>query len=471
MKKYTILFLLLLPSLLLAQNISLTKGVITENIGINDSLKESFSVYLPTTFDMSKKWPIVFVFDMEGKGKQALSMFKDAAEQEGYVLATSNNTNDSLPLSRNILIANRFLNAANDLLPLQKERTYSAGFSDAARFASIIPNFIKGLEGVISAGASMGNMEILSAKNPFYFVGIVGREDYNFIDMLETRKVLDKLKFPNQLLLFDGGHEWPSTDMIANAMNILTLSAMLKGQVPKDEEMVSSTYKKSLTAANTFFSNEKPLLAEHQLSEMLRVYGPWMKLDSLKDIQKQLRKTSAFKTNRRNQNNVLLKERFTKEDYLYFLEEDVMTYNYNNLGWWKYQMDELDKGDKSLNIYSKQMSSRLRGYLNALIADTIDMIATDEKFIDMEALTFLYMLKTVTEPQNFAYYLKIISNSAEVEDYGTAFFYLEELLKKGYKNKEELYALDHTALFRITPGFNTLVEKYLNNARYDIIVD
>jgi hypothetical protein len=471
MNKNAILFLFLLPSMLLAQKISLVKGAITENVVVNDSLQETFSVYLPTTFDTTKTWPIVFVFDMEGKGKQALSMFKDAAEQEGYVLATSNNTNDTLSLSRNILIANRFLNAAYDLLPLQKERVYTAGFSNAARFASIIPNFIKGIKGVVSCGAAVGNMEILSSKNPFYFVGIVGREDYNFIDMLETRKVLDRLKFPNQLLLFDGGHEWPSTSLITNALRVLTLSAMAKGKIPKDKKMTAASYNRSLIAANTLFSDEKPLLAEHELSEMIRIYNPLMELDSLNSIRKQVRKTSSFRTKRRNQNSVFLKESFTKEDYVYFLEEDVMTYNYNNLGWWIYQMDELDKLGKSTSLYNKQMSHRLRGYVNALIEDTIDMITSDDKVLDVEALTFLYMLKTATEPQNFVYYLNVISNSAEVEDYGTALFYLEELLKNGYKNKKELYALEHTALLRITPEFNTLVEKYLNSARYDIMVD
>lgn len=470
MKKNAILFLFLLPGILLAQKVNLVKGAITENIVVNDSLNESFSVYVPSFFDVSKNWPMVFVFDMHGKGKQTLSMFRAAAEKEGYVLATSNNTSDTLSLSKNILIANRFFNAAYDLLPLEKERTYTAGFSDAARFASIVPNFVKGIKGVISIGAAVGSMDILSAKNPFYFVGIVGREDYNFIDMLETRKVLDRLKFPNRLLLFDGSHEWPSTDVIANVLHMLTLSAMAKGEFPKDEQMITASYKESLTEANNLFSSQKPLLAEHKLSEMIRIYAPLMKLDSLRDIRKQLRKTSLFKTNRRNQNNVLLKEGFSKEDYVYFLEEDVMTYNYNNLGWWNYQMEELDKLSKSSNVYNQQMSQRLRGYLNALIEDTIDMIS-DEKLLDMEALTFLYMLKTVAEPENFTYYLKVISNSAKVEDYGTSLFYLEELLKNGYKNKDQLYAVEHTALLRITPEFNSLVQKYLDTSRYNITED
>lgn len=48
-------------------------------------------------------------------------------------------------------------------------------------------------------------------------------------------------------------------------------------------------------------------------------------------------------------------------------------------------------------------------------------------------------------------------------------FYLEELLKTGYNDKQELYALEDTALLRITPEFNELVYKYLKDARYDVI--
>lgn len=78
------------------------------------------------------------------------------------------------------------------------------------------------------------------------------------------------------------------------------------------------------------------------------------------------------------------------------------------------------------------------------------------------------MIKTITDPDDYSYYLKIISDSSRYEDFGTAIFYLEELLKKGYTDKEALYTLEYTALLRITPEFNKLVEKYLDEARYKI---
>lgn len=470
MKKYISLLLFLVPLVILAQELRLMKGTINDNIIVNDSLSETFAIYLPSSFETTKAWPIVFVFDMEGKAKQSLSMLKDAANQEGYVLASSNNISDTLNLSQNVLISSRMFKAVIDIIPVRINRSYTAGFSDGARFASILPTFLNGIKGVISCGASIGNIEILNSKNPFYFIGIVGREDYNYRAMLVDQKILDRLKFPNQLLVFDGGNDWPNNDKLADAMRIFTVHAMSTGDEPKNDSLIRTSYDEFLTEANTLFTLNKPILANYRLSTISRVFSPLLDLDSLKLTRKSLRRSNSFKTNNRNQNNYFLKETFTKEDYNYYLEEDIITYNYNNLGWWNYQMSELEKIEKSSNPFEKRMGKRLRSYINALIADNMDLIKS-EKVVDVEALNFLYMLKTIIEPKNFDNYMKIISYSATIEDYGTALFYLEELLKNGFKNKPKLYELENTALLRITPEFNELVEKYLKESRYDLIKD
>ncbi|WP_289644451.1 alpha/beta hydrolase [Maribacter aestuarii] len=470
MKRNTSLIVFLLPILLVAQELRLTKGTITDDIVVNDSLSETMAIYLPSSFQITKAWPVLFVFDMEGKAKQSLSMFKDAAEQEGYVLVGSNAVNDTLTISQNVLITSRMFNTVVDMIPVLKKRVYTGGFSSGARFASILPTFIKDIEGVISCGAAIGNIEILNNKNPYYFIGIVGREDYNYRAMLVDQKILDKLRFPNQLLIFDGGHKWPNKDHIADAMRIFALHGMAKGMEAKNDSLITKSYNNFLAEANEMFTNDRPILANYRLSTVNRVFNPLLEVDSLKSTLRALKRSNSFRTKNREQNNYFLKETFTKEDYNYYLEEDIITYNYNNLGWWNYQMSELDKIEQSTNLFKRRMGKRLRGYLNALIADNIDLIKSGDK-VDFEALNFLYMLKTITEPTDYESYLKVISYSASIEDYGTAMFYLEELLKNGYKNKSELYALENTALFRITPEFNELVRKYLKESRYDLIED
>ncbi|MEZ4971461.1 MAG: alpha/beta hydrolase [Flavobacteriaceae bacterium] len=449
-----------------SQQITLKKGVVIDSIAIKDSIPESYSLYIPTNFEMDRNWPILFVFDMEGKGKQAIRMFTGAAEKHGYILAASNNVNDSLSTSQNILITGRMFNNVIDILPVQKNRIYSAGFDSGARFASVLPIFVKGIAGVISCGAVYPNMEILDTKNLFHFVGIVGKEDYAYPEMLAGKSLMGRLKFPNQLLIFNGGHVWPNSQYLGKAMEIFTLSAIGKGLLEKDEGYIKDTYAQNLEEINLLIGSNKLIQADNLLDEAISIYRVLKDVDSLKKIKRDLNKNKLFKTMARNGNNTLLKESFIKEDYVYYLEEDLATYNYNNLGWWIYQMGELKKYDNSKIEAEREMGKRLLGYVNALIEDNIDIVNSGNQ-IDQEALSLLWMMKTITDPTDYSYYLKIISNSAEMGDYGTSLFYLEELLKKGYRDKAELYRLENTALLRITPEFNEIVAKYLKDARYE----
>ncbi len=468
MKRILVLLVLGITFSSSAQQMALKKGVVIDGIKVNDSLPESYALFLPSNFDTSKKWPVVFIFDMDGRGKQVTGMFSRAGEQQGYILAASNNLRDSLSISQNVLIANRMFSSLLSLLPIAEKRIYMAGFSSGAQLASLIPTFIKGVGGVISCGATIANMDVLSSKNPFHYIGIVGDEDYNYQNMLNAAQFLDKLKFPNQLLIFEGGHEWPTTDYLSKAMEYLTVSAMGKGSVPKDKTFIDESFDRNLGDVSALITSNMPLRANHALEELMELYKPHKSIDSLKDSGKTLRKSKLFKTQNRNQNTIFFKENLIKDDYSYYLEEDILTYNYNNLGWWNYQMEELKKYDRSSNLFERKMGKRLKGYLNALIADNIDMLRAEE-VIDEEALNFLWMLKTITDPADYSFYLKIISYSAKNEDYGTSLFYLEELFKNGYTDKNELYALEGTALLRITPEFNAIVEKYLKSARYDIL--
>jgi len=446
------------------------KGRIIDSIRINDSISETYKLYLPKKFNGSGTWPIIFVFDMYGKNSQAMNIFKTAADEQGYLLASSNDISDTISISKNVLITSRMFREVATLFPINNNRIYTAGFSSGAKFAAIVPSFIKEVNGVISCGSFVPSVELLDEKNPFYFIGIVGNEDFNYPQMLQGRELLNKMKFPNDLMVFDGGDRWSDYSLIDKALKALTLSAMAKGNVGKDNEFVMQNYRKNFQEYIGLKSSGQSLLAYNLLNEIISIYRPHMEVDSLREEIKILKKANTYRAQRRNLNNVLLRESFIKEDYDYNLIEDLSTLNYNNLGWWNYQMEELKKYDKKTEPFERQMGKRLLGYLNALIEDNID-IELEYPVVNDEALSFLWMLKTITEPKAYTYYLKIISDSSKYEDFGTALFYLEELLKNGYKDKTHLYSLEHTALLRIMPEFNAIVNKYLKGSRYDAIIE
>ncbi len=464
MKKFLLVLTLLVATTGFAQQITLLKGKIQDSLMVNDSISESFALYLPKSFEVTKKWPVIFVFDMQGRGKQVTSMLASAAEKEGYVVAASNSVNDSLSISKNVLVASRVMSRVSELLPVDANRIYTAGFSGGARLASVLPSFISNIAGVMSCGAAITNVEVLNPRKPFHFIGIVGVQDYNYSEMLNSEKVLNRMKFPNQLLAYQGVANWPGQKYIVMALQAFTLSAMSKGTVVKDDAYVERAYAEHMFETNTLLA-DAPLLAQDRLWGVMEIFQPLKNIDSLRESSKTLRKTKLYRNQKRSRSAAMFKESLKKEDFAYYLEEDVLTYNYNNLGWWKYQLEVLDKYQKSTNRFEKNMGMRLEGYLNALIEDNLDLL-TQEKTEDLEAINFLYMLKTITDPKTVANYFSVISNSVALDDLGTALFYLEELLKTGYKDTEKIYNIDNTALLRITPEFNEIVEKYLKDARY-----
>jgi len=450
-----------------SQQMVLKKGKIMDSLLVHDSIPHTFSLYLPTTFTAHKKWPLVLVFDLKGRGRQALSMFAKAAETEGYILAAPK-LSDTIALSNNMIRTTNVLRKMVAVLPIHKERMYSAGNSEGAHFANLTPIFLKNIKGVVSIGAPIANRDMLSVKRPFHFIGMVKESNYNYTEMLDTGKFLDRYRFPNQILLFESEKKWPNNDYLQKALQLFTLAAMGKNIVAKDSGYIDNAYEKDLIKATRLKNSAKLLLAEQYLGEMMSMYGAHKNLDSLKLVQKDIRRTKLYRSLKRAENATLLKESILKEDYQYYLEEDVLTHNFNNLGWWNYQMTEINKFINGYNAHEKKMGKRLLGYVNALVEDNIDIVNA-KTLIDEDALAFLYMLKTILEPQNFDFYLKIISLSSKNEDFGTALFYLEEALKKGFKDMDRLYGLDHTALLRINPEFNKLVYKHLKNARYGII--
>jgi len=452
-----------------SQQMVLKKGEIIENLPLNDTTENTYSLFIPKKFSMDKKWPLLLVTDTKGEEKSALSMFVMAAEKEGYVLAAPK-LSDTLSLTKNMLVTSGTIKRITEMLPIHTDRIYAAGQDSGGQLASLVPILIKAVNGAISINASLANRELINMKEPFHFIAIVNKENYRYPYTLTDAKLLDQFKFPNQVLLYDGDGEWPGVAYLEKAMQLFTLDAMGRNRIPKDTLYMEKAFKKDIAHLNQLGKIGDLLWKEQYITEMMSMYRAMKNMDSLRSVQRDLRRSKEYKVMKRAENAAFLQENMLKEDYQYYMDEDLYTHNYNNLGWWKYQKTEIEKFIDGGKPFEKQMGHRLKGFVNALAEDNIS-IEMAEEVVDENALAFLYMLKTILEPGNYEYYLKTISLSAKNDDFGTSLFYLEELLKKGFKDKEKLYNIEHTALFRIMPEFNEMVSKYLDDARYHIKIE
>ena len=456
------------------KELRLKKGIILDSLQVRDTIPESFALYIPTQYKNTEAWPVIFVMDMKGRGKDALQKFRTAAEKHNYLLLASNNLSDSLTISQNILISTRLMKTATELFSIRKGHVYLAGFENGGKMAGITPFFIKGIGGVISLGAPL-NSELFMEFNGLYsrkkakfqLIGVVGREDHYYTTMLKGKKVLNAINIANDLLIHDGGRNLQSPKMVERAVARLSIAAMRKGQIEKDSTLVADSFEEEYEDYRELVEGKRYPEAEVMLNSIIEAYQTLISTDTLVKQRRVLRRDKNFKLQQRELKNLIFQEELTQRDYDYNLLQDLDALNYNNLGWWNYQMKKLGQYDNKPGIREKQMGKRLIAFLNALVEDNIDIELARPK-IDEEAVSLLWMIKTITDPTDFSYYLKIISDSSKYEDYGTAIFYLEELLKQGFTDKEALYALENTALLRIMPEFNKLVEKYLNEARYKL---
>ncbi|MDH3698733.1 MAG: alpha/beta hydrolase [Flavobacteriaceae bacterium] len=457
--RYFFLFISTVISLQ-AQTLTLKKGVILDSIPTVEVVTETYSLFLPSDFNTDRTWPLLLVFDMEGRSTQALRMFRKVAEEQGYILAGPDNVSDTLSIADNILVSDRLLTSIKSILPIASSRVYSAGFDSGGKMAGLAPLFIKGIQGVISCGAVFPNSELLSSTNRFHYIGIVGNEDYNYTDMIKARSSMNTLRFTNNLFVFKGGHQWPSSELLGRALSHFTIGAMSKKLIGKDEDLIAAAYTKDLRSFETLKNSGALLLAERHLNDMLTLYRPHLSIDSLRVLRKSLRKNKQFKTQQRLNTNYRFRETLLKDDYVYYLEEDVLTYNYNNLGWWTFQMEKLKTFANSPISEEQLMGKRLLGFANALVEDQVILSRAED---DPEAVLLLWMLKTITDPRDYSYYLKIIQETSLQEDFGTALFYLEEAFKNGFTDLDALSNLEHTGLLRIMPEYKELLESYSTN--------
>ena len=454
----------LLPSIH-GQEMRLRKGSLMDSLPMRDTVASKISLYLPLEFESDRKWPLLFICTTDGDMPQTMRYFQQAAESNGFILAASSALSDSIPLTEKVLYFSESLKLLDGLLPLSPQQIYVGGYDGGAQFAALLPNMVRSIGGVLSIASSPPNMELVRTGSPYHYVAVLGRADYRYAEMEDALALLDTKRIPNQILYHEEGAQWPEPALLNRAVSMLKLMGMSGGQIPRDSLFIRDQYGYYLEAAREFRSRGDFILAYNRV-ESREVFDRLTQAGELRDLERDLRRDNGYKTQRRAASNIHFREQILQADYDFYLEEDVLSFNLDNLGWWRYQMETIGQYKESPKREDQLLGRRLDGYVNALVDDYIQIARGGEQ-PDDAALVLLYMLKTLTQPEAVENYLSVISLTSKFGDFGTSLFYLEELLKKGYSDQQRLYSLEHTGLLRISPEFNALVAKYLKESRYE----
>lgn len=448
-----------------AQDLNLRKGVVMDGMVVNDTIDETYSLYLPSSFEDGQLMPVLFIFDSKGRGRTAAQLFKPAAEEQGYILVSSNDIKPAASLKENLMVANRLILGFTSRIPVDLDRISVAGFAEGGIIASSVPYLFKNIHGVIAVGDNNIDYQMLREVGEFVFIGIAGQEQMSYHSMQVAVEDLKSKGFPSEMYSYNGGAEWPHPEVVSSALGFLSLEAMKENLQPLNTEMVSNLYEQDLKRVDKLVSQEKYVSAYDLMDVLLSKYKGLIDLSTLKEKQKQLKTSENYKEQQAIYDEVREKEIRLVDDFFYFFNEDVATANFDNLGWWNYQVLQLDQYVEGENSAEVAMGQRLQTLLKQMSKAKKEELSQAED-VSLEQKLIANMLHTIFDQQAFPAYLEIIELSTRDGDFSTALFYLEELLKNGFKDMDALYEIEGTLGLRLNRDFNWLIHKYLGESKF-----
>ena len=198
------------------------RGGLTERVVCKAAADQSYALFVPSSYDAAKKWPIVYVLDARGRAMDPMSRFRDAAEQLGFILASSYTSASDETMEPNEKAMRAMWNDTHGRLSIDDRRVYAAGFSGTVRAECYLALAAPGsLRAIIGAGAGFPFDRRPAPDTPFLFFGTVGRHDFNFGEMWELEKQLRAARVPHRILTFDGDHEWMPPSLAREALEWL----------------------------------------------------------------------------------------------------------------------------------------------------------------------------------------------------------------------------------------------------------
>lgn len=192
----------LLAAGLLAQD--LPPGKIVDRVVCRKSERQSYALYLPSSYSPERKWPILYCLDPGARGRVPVERFAAAAEKYGYLVAGSNNSRNG-PFAPIIQAIDAMVDDTHARFAIDDARIYAAGHSGGGMAALSWAENGR-LAGAAACGSTQppGNLPARS----FRVFATAGTDDFAYYNMYAVSQELARRGVENRFRAFDGGHDW-----------------------------------------------------------------------------------------------------------------------------------------------------------------------------------------------------------------------------------------------------------------------
>jgi hypothetical protein len=244
---------------------ALPRGQIVPKIVCAGQPDRSYALYLPSSYQPDRPWPIVYAFDSRGISydRELIELFTAGAERFGVIVASSNESSNTVPMAENFLSLRALWTDTHSRLTIDDRRAYAFAFSGMTRFAITAalqaPDTFAGIVGA-GGGYPLGHPPSRK-ETPFPFFGMVGEKDFNYYEMLDTETRLAAAGLPHRLEIFAGSHEWPPDELVGRSLGWLELQAMKRGTRERDAALTEALWNEDLARARALEAAGKLWLA------------------------------------------------------------------------------------------------------------------------------------------------------------------------------------------------------------------
>ena len=177
---------------------------------------QSYELYIPASVPTTGPAPICYGFDPGGNGKGTLLSLAAAAAANGWMLAVSNNSKNG-PWTDIFTAQDAVLRDTEARFNLSATRRFAGGMSGGARASLALAfRYPAKVCGTLLLGAGWPvNTDLMPSTDRLIVYMIIGTTDSNFIqDIPSTQGQLVEYGIRTEVHTFNGGHVWPSADMV-----------------------------------------------------------------------------------------------------------------------------------------------------------------------------------------------------------------------------------------------------------------
>lgn len=341
----------------------LEKGKIVDRVVCGRDSSQSYALFLPSEYTPEKKWPILYALDPGARGKVPLEHFQAAAEKYNYIVAGSNNARNG-PWEPVVRAIQAVWYDTNIRFSINSKRIYVTGFSGGSRAASLFPQIInRPITGIIGCGAGLAVGIEPEKIAPAFYHGVVGIEDFNYLEMTMLDRKFDSHEVSHRILVFDGEHAWPPEDVCSRVIEWMELMGMKRQIRPTDEDLIKEIYEEELAKAQELEASGQLLRAVSDYEALASAFKDWLAKEDIETRIHQIRQGKEYQRlvkdeSKRNEKEILHNRNFRR--ILDRIEKNPPPlWELNKLFIELDLYDLLDKAGKKKNINESSLAVRV----------------------------------------------------------------------------------------------------------------